>query len=125
MIVELSLPVVLAAAAGGALGAAARFLLESYLRSGVLLANALGSLLLGIMLGISAASTSTWHDAALGFLSVGFIGALSTFATVSVQAAQLWTTRHRVKAAALWLVHTGCGLIAAGGGAWLGWAVAS
>ncbi|GAA4830198.1 fluoride efflux transporter FluC [Garicola koreensis] len=124
MIVELTVPVVLAAAAGGALGAAARFLLESYLRSGVLVANVLGSLLLGIMLGISAVSTSSWDAAALGFLSVGFIGALSTFATVSLHAAQLWTTRHRVKAAALWLVHTGCGLVAAGGGAWLGWTLA-
>lgn len=125
MIVELSVPVVLAAAAGGALGAAARFLLESYLRSGVLVANVLGSLLLGIMLGLSAVSVSSWDSVALGFLSVGFIGALSTFATVSLQTAQLWITRHRFRAAALWLMHTGCGLIAASGGAWLGWALAS
>lgn len=124
MIVDLSVPVVLAAAAGGALGAAARFLLDTYLRAGVLLANILGSLLLGVMLGVSAGSTASWNSAALGLLSGGFIGALSTFATVSLQAAKLWIAEARWQAAGLWLAHTGSGLAAAAGGAWLGWTVA-
>ena len=125
MIIELSAPVVLAVAAGGALGAAARFLLDAYLRGGVLVANVLGSLMLGLMLGLSAGGTASWDSAALGFLSIGFIGALSTFATVSLQAAQLWISRLRFKAVGLWLAHTGCGLAAAAAGVWWGWALAS
>lgn len=123
MIVELSLLVVLAAAAGGALGAVARFLLEAYLRAGVLVANVVGSMLLGLMLGASAVSSASWNSAALGFLTIGFIGALSTFAAVSLRAAQLWTARHRFRAAGLWLMHTGSGLAAAALGAWAGWAL--
>lgn len=125
MIADFTLPVVLLAALGGGLGAAARFLLDSYVRAGVLLANTAGSLLLGLMLGLSAAGAVVFSSPALGFASIGFIGALTTFATVSLRAAQLWTTKRRLSAVGLWLAHTGCGLAAAAAGAWLGWMLGS
>ena len=124
MIVEVTLPVVLSVALGGALGAASRFLLDAYVRGGLLIANTVASLLLGVMLGVTAAGAITFSSAALGLAAAGFLGALSTFATVSLRAAQLWMTSRRFLAVGLWFAHTGCGLAAAAGGAWLGWALA-
>lgn len=125
MIADFTLPVVLLAALGGGVGAALRLILDTYVRGGVLLANTVGSLLLGLMLGASAAGAVVFSSAALGFVSVGFIGALSTFATVSLRAAQLWVSKHRLAAVGLWCAHTGCGLAAAAAGAWLGWMLGS
>ena len=121
MIIEFTIPVVLAVALGGAFGAASRFLLDAYVPGGVLIANTAGSLLLGTMLGLSASGSITWGIETLGLLSFGFTGALTTFATVALRAAQLWVTKSRLKAVGLWLAHTGCGLPAAAAGAWLGW----
>lgn len=125
MIADFTVQVVLLAALGGGLGAAARFLLDAYVRAGVLLANTAGSLLLGVMLGASAAGAVVFSSPVLGLVAVGFIGALSTFATVSLRAAQLWTTGHRLAAVGLWAAHTGCGLAAAAAGSWLGWLLGS
>ena len=123
MIVELSLPVVLAVAAGGGLGAVARYLLDTYLPGGLLIANTAGSLLLGVMLGVAAAGGAGWHPLVLGLCAAGFFGALTTFATLALRAAQLWVAGERISAAGLWLVHVGAGLPAAALGAWLGWMV--
>lgn len=123
MIIEFTLPAALSVLLGGAVGAVARFLLDAYIRGGVLIANTVGSLLLGVMLGLSAGGSITWTNATLGLLATGLSGALTTYATVALRTAQLWVTKARVKAAAVWLNHTAWGLAAAVGGAWLGWAL--
>lgn len=121
MIVEFTIPVMLTVALGGALGAVVRLLADAYVPAGVLLVNTTGSLALGVLLGITAAGSITWSEPGLALVSMGFIGALSTFSTVSIRAAQLWITGYRLAAAGLWLAHSGCGLAAAAAGAWLGW----
>ncbi|NLS10302.1 CrcB family protein [Nesterenkonia sp. MY13] len=100
---------VLAVALGGAAGAVCRYLLESLWRAGILIANTLGCLLLGLMIGIAAVATP-WDAGVSALVSVGFIGALSTFSAVSLRAAQHWLAGERTVAAGLWLVHTGAGL---------------
>ncbi|WP_191089999.1 CrcB family protein [Nesterenkonia ebinurensis] len=144
MSVELSVGVIAAVALGGAAGAASRFLLDKYLRAGVLIANTLGCLLLGVLIGAAAAmaaaasaggrvtvssgfaygGTSAWEPWTVGLLAFGLVGALSTFATVSLRAAQLWTHRRRWAALGLWGLHCGFGITAAAGGLALGWALA-
>lgn len=113
MIVEFTLPVVLTVALGGALGAASRFLLDAYVRGGLLIANTVASLLLGVMLGVTAAGAITFSSAALGLAAAGFLGALSTFATVSLRVAQTWMAGRRVQAVGIWLAHVSLGLLAA------------
>ena len=111
MTLDVSFGLVLAVALGGAAGAVARYLLDSFWRAGILIANTLGCLLLGLMIGI-AAVTNPWEPEVSALVSVGFIGALSTFSTVSLRAAEQWLTGDRAAAAGLWLVHTGAGLAA-------------
>lgn len=124
MTLELSIGVVLAVAAGGALGAAARFLLDRYFRAGVLYANTLGCLLLGGLIGAAAEGSVTWQPWVTGLLAMGLCGALSTFATVALRAAQKWSSGARWQAAALWVGHTVCGVAAGAAGLALGWALA-
>lgn len=121
MIVDLSLGVIAAAAVGGAAGALSRFLLDNYLRSGVLIANTLGALLLGVLVGVSASSALGWSQPFIGLVAVGFLGALTTFSTVSLRAAEQWLSGFRWKAIGLWALHTGCGVAAAAAGLALGW----
>ncbi|GFZ84172.1 FluC/FEX family fluoride channel [Nesterenkonia alkaliphila] len=131
MSVELSFGVIAAAALGGAAGAAARFLLDRYLRVGVLIANTVGCLLMGALIGAAAVSAGAaaggelWAPWTVGLLAFGFIGALSTFATVSLWAAQLWVAGSHWKAMGLWALHSGCGIAAAAAGLALGWHLAS
>lgn len=131
MSVELSFGVIAAAALGGAAGAAARFLLDRYLRVGVLIANTVGCLLMGALIGAAAVSAGSpagdelWEPWTVALLAFGFIGALSTFATVSLWAAQLWVAGSRWKAMGLWALHSGCGIAAAAAGLALGWHLAS
>ncbi|GAA1150241.1 fluoride efflux transporter FluC [Nesterenkonia lutea] len=121
MISELNLLVVVGVAAGGALGAVLRFLLDRYLRGGLLVANTLACLALGYLYGelswlaenggpgadsLLSASVST-------ILALGVLGALSTFATVSVRVAQRWMAGHRLRAAGIWAAHVGLGFAAA------------
>ena len=81
---------------GGALGSMARYgisLLASYFavasEVGTLAANAIGSLLLGIIIAISKGD---WY--LLG--AVGFCGGFTTFSTFSSQALQLLQSGHRL-----------------------------
>lgn len=128
MSVELSALVIVAVAIGGALGAVLRFLLDAYFTAGVLIANTVGSLLIGGFIGASAAVSgaasgpgSVWDDPTIGLAVIGFLGALSTFATVSLRAAQRWVAGERFIAAGLWLAHVTCGLVAVSAGLWAGW----
>jgi CrcB protein len=82
--------VLLAVAAGGALGAVLRFLLAQWLnladRSlpwGTILANLLGAFLAGLLL--AWLETRTWSMTLRYCLQVGFLGALTTYSTFSVE----------------------------------------
>lgn len=82
----------MAVAAGGAVGAVARFAVSkmsaSYLNpafpSGTLLVNAAGSLLLGLLTGFALARTGVPMAVRL-LRGVGFCGAFTTFSTFAVE----------------------------------------
>lgn len=81
---------------GGALGSMARYglsLLSSHLvissEIATMTTNALGSLLIGIVI---ALSKGDWHL----LLAVGFCGGFTTFSTFSAQALQLLQSGHRL-----------------------------
>ncbi|GAA1805383.1 hypothetical protein GCM10009771_04510 [Nesterenkonia flava] len=104
----------------------ARLLLDRYLPAGLLVANTLGSLLLGWLYGalslqLNGTGPGLLSEPATAVLALGLIGALSTFATVSLRAAQLWIEGSRLHAVGLWLVHAVCGLAAGACGIWLAW----
>lgn len=94
----MSFHAILAVAAGGALGAVARFLVSfgaGYLFGygfpfGTLIVNVLGSFALGVFI---EASTLAWSPSAevRAFVMVGVLGAFTTFSTFSLDAVTLWT----------------------------------
>ncbi|NDK32329.1 CrcB family protein [Nesterenkonia haasae] len=132
MMPELTIAVVAAGALGGAVGAIARFLLDRYLRAGILLANTIGCLSLGVLVGILSAfaadsaggDPASWQPLVVGLLALGLTGALSTFATVSLRAAQQWIAGSRWMAVGMWTVHVVCGVAAAVAGLAIGWQLA-
>lgn len=131
MMPELTLGVVAAGALGGALGAIFRFLLDRYLRAGILLANTIGCLSLGVLVGFLSSFATTgegdvasWQPLLVGLLALGLTGALSTFATVSLRAAQKWMEGSRWMAVGMWLLHVVCGTAAAVAGLMIGWQLA-
>jgi CrcB protein len=87
----------LAIAAGGALGALARHLFAQQVVHlagggfpyGILAANVLGSFLMGVLV---EASALVWqpNPALRAFLAVGFLGAFTTFSTFSLDVALLY-----------------------------------
>jgi CrcB protein len=111
-------------AAGAAVGAPLRFVVDRWARRhsragttlGTLIVNIVGSFLLGVVAGLPDAPS--W---VMPLLGVGFCGALTTFSTLAFE---LWVflERHEWKpfAAAL-LLSLGVGLPAV----WLGWSLAS
>jgi len=121
MIAELNLIIVIGVALGGAAGAVMRFLLDRYLRVGLLLANTLACLALGYLFGELSWLAETGDGFGSGLLSgagstvlaLGVLGALSTFATVSVRVAQKWMSGHRLRAAGIWAAHVTLGFAAA------------
>ncbi|WIJ26824.1 fluoride efflux transporter CrcB [Devosia sp. RR2S18] len=83
--------------AGGALGAMARYgtsvLITRWWQGGFPLAtivvNVLGSLLMGVLIGILARLTPTWAPEARLFVAVGVLGGFTTFSTFSLDAITL------------------------------------
>ena len=94
----MSFHAILAVAAGGALGAVARFLVSSgagYLFGygfpfGTLIVNVLGSFGLGVLIQITALAWSPSAEVR-AFVVVGVLGAFTTFSTFSLDAVTLWT----------------------------------
>lgn len=118
---EFSLAIVLGVALGGSVGAVMRFLLDRYLRVGLLLANTLGCGVLGYLLGeltwlgenLVAEPGIVFSGPVSTVLIFGVLGALSTFATVSVRVARAWMDGHQLRAVGLWVTHVGFGFAAA------------
>ncbi|GAB3846156.1 CrcB family protein [Nesterenkonia populi] len=107
--------VVLGVAAGGAVGAVSRYLLDRFLPGGLLAANVLGCFGLGLLYGLLVSAAGPGQPTTT-ILAAGLLGALTTFATVSLRSAQLWLDGSRWAAAGLWLAHAGAGFAAAAAG---------
>ena len=94
----MSFHAILTVAAGGALGAVARFLVSSgagYLFGygfpfGTLIVNVLGSFGLGVLIQITALAWSPSAEVR-AFVVVGVLGGFTTFSTFSLDAVTLWT----------------------------------
>ncbi len=109
----------LAAVLGCGVGASARFALGWLDRRRTfpwptILANALGSLLLGAVL--AAAASGSLGAAAAFALGTGVAGGLSTFSSLAVDALVLWKDARRGAAAGYLLLTSSLGLLAAAGG---------
>ena len=87
----------LAIAIGGAVGAVSRYgvnkacarWLGSHFAFGTLAVNILGCLLLGLLFSMRSIDSERWNDVMHSGLTVGFLGALTTFSTFGFE-----TTRH-------------------------------
>lgn len=108
----MSLMVVLGVGLGGAVGAVSRYLLDRYLPGGLLAANVLGCFGLGLLYGLLVSGEGPDRATSV-VLAAGLLGALTTFATVSLRSAQLWLDGRRWAAAGLWVAHAGLGFAAA------------
>ena len=121
MTASLTLAVVAGVALGGAAGAVLRLLLDRLLPFGILAANTLACLVLGFLFGAFSAHGGEGQEPADGIfaepvmavLSFGLLGALSTFATVSLRVAQLWMDGQQARAISTWTVHVVFGFAAA------------
>ena len=104
---------VIAVFLGGGIGSVARFLLSAAMQRtfpglfpyGTFAVNILGSLLLGILIGLSSRSLPTpeWRM----LLAVGFCGGFTTFSTFSLETAELLRGAHYTAA----LVYTGASVV--------------
>jgi fluoride exporter len=114
---------VLLVAAGAAVGAPLRYVLDRAVRSrhdsafpwGTLVVNVLGSLVLGVLVGLPAAP---WLSALLG---VGFCGALTTYSTFGHETLRLLRNRTYLLATLNVVVSLAAGL----GAAYVGITIAS
>lgn len=87
----------LAVAAGGALGAAGRYLVISWVGRwfgtgfplGTILVNVVGSFALGLLV-VALAGAGPQSQAVQGFLVIGILGAFTTFSTFSLDVALLY-----------------------------------
>ena len=116
----------IAIAAGGALGALARYGVASAVHGalgrgfpyGTLVVNALGSLLIGVCYVALVERTQAageWR----ALLMVGFLGAFTTFSTFSLESLGLLERAEYGKAVANVLLNVLLCLLAAGAGLWL------
>jgi fluoride exporter len=110
-------------ALGAAVGAPARYLTDRWVQArhdsvfpwGTLTVNAIGSLVLGVLVGATPAVSTPVADA----LGIGFCGALTTYSTFSYETLRLLETRVRLYAAANVVVALAVGV----GAAALGWTI--
>jgi CrcB protein len=113
---------------GGAVGAVVRYLTDVWLRMrvdavlpwGTLIVNVAGSLALGFLAGL-AAGTGTLPEWVRALAGTGFLGALTTYSTFSLETVNLAAER-AWRYASTNVVST---LAAGVGAAWLGWFLAS
>ncbi len=80
---------------GGGLGSVLRYLISKYFNAfdtvipyGTFLVNILGSLFIGILLGLSLRSNMLNHNQTL-FLAVGFCGGFTTFSTFAFESTEI------------------------------------
>ncbi|WP_029089057.1 fluoride efflux transporter FluC [Brevibacterium album] len=114
-------------ALAGALGAVARWLLDTWVSArlgrglpwGVLTVNVLGCLLLGLVTGALPAPASPAQAAAAQLAATGFLGAFTTFSTVFVDALRLAADGRRLRAAAYLGLTLVLGLLALWAGLFL------
>lgn len=114
-------------AAGGAIGSLARFGLAGVINEsshpwGTVAVNVLGSLLLGVAIGVWGADHVADHQLAL---TVGALGGFTTFSTFALDTIQLWEGGQAGLAATTVALSVVAGLAAAIAGLILGRAVAS
>jgi CrcB protein len=104
---------------GGAAGAALRYLASWALRWSTFAVNVAGSLLMGVLAGVTAAHPGLpgWVRALVG---VGFCGALTTYSTFALEAVSL-TRRSWAYAS----INVGATLVVGIGAASIGWWVGS
>jgi CrcB protein len=113
-------------AAGGALGAPARYLIDMTVSSrvtssfpvGTWAINVTGSLLLGILTGLTLRSTVPAE--ATAFVATGFCGAFTTFSTWTFETVELFEQGAYLQAGLNVLGSLAAGLLAAAGGIALG-----
>lgn len=94
-----------AIALGGAVGAMSRYAIVTFVLPvtphrfpwGTLLANVVGSLLIGVLAVVIIEKQILGPQWRL-FLITGFLGALTTFSTFSLEAVQLWQLGHGLNA---------------------------
>lgn len=123
----MTLELALAAALGGLLGAPARLAVDravsgrlgSGLPFGTLVVNVSGSLVLGVLTGLSLGHHLDGSLAAL--LGDGFCGAFTTFSTFSLETLSLFEQGRTAAAAAYLVASLGAGVLAAGAGLLAGW----
>lgn len=108
---------------GGGLGAVSRFLVTTALAGklgnfplGTLAANLIGSLLMGLLIGILAGRA----DSVRLFVAVGFLGGFTTFSSFSAETLALIQNGQLFAAAANVIVSVTAGLIACAVGLKLG-----
>lgn len=113
----------LAVGAGGALGSIARYALASVLLGGHTLlgfpagtfaVNAVGSLVIGILLAVLSSEAAAW------LLAVGFCGGFTTFSTFSADAVRLLRAGAWGPAAAYVALSVGVCMVFAALGMWTG-----
>ena len=118
---------VLLVAAGGAVGAVTRYLVDVWVQArhgtglpwGIFVVNAVGSLLAGVVMG--AAAAGRLPEAVVTLAGTGFCGALTTYSTLALDTVTLARTGRRA-----WAVLNALGSVTVGLAACaLGWLLGS
>ena len=108
--------VLLAVAVAGGLGAGLRYVVDAAVTAivrgrfpwGILVVNVTGSIALGVLTGLSAASDLTW------VLGAGLLGGYTTFSTVAVET---WLLGEARRTTAFWANGLGTAVACVGGAA--------
>ena len=119
--------VILAVAAGGALGSVARYLMSAVLRSaapgfpwGTLLVNVVGGLAMGLITAYALARPGALSDTVRIGLTTGILGGFTTFSAFSIETLLLWRDGSAAMAFANLAANVVFSLAACALGLWLG-----